>query len=82
MDFTNEIVKHVGTYRINMKTGWTGELNMVSWNGRESKLEIREWNPEHDKCGRGMTFTPNEGRRLYELLKDVYGEDEVNDGIC
>ena len=37
--------------------GWTKELNLVSWNDKEAKYDIREWSPEHDKMGKGVTLT-------------------------
>ena len=78
MEFTNEIVKHIGIYSINKKSGWRGELNLVAWNGREPKLEIREWSPDHDKCSKGVTFTSGEAERLFKLMKTIYEEVEVN----
>ena len=48
--------------------GWTREVNMISWNGREPKVDIRDWSPEHDKMSKGLTFTKDE---LVELTKIV-----------
>ncbi len=48
--------------------GWTREVNMISWNGREPKVDIRDWSPEHDKMSKGLTFTKEE---LEELAKIV-----------
>ena len=76
--FEKEIVKHIGTYKINRKSGWTGELNLVSWNGREPKLEVREWSPDHQMMSKGMTFTENEARRLSNLLKELFEEEEID----
>ena len=78
--FEKEIVKHIGTYKINRKSGWTGELNLVSWNGREPKLEVREWSPDHQMMSKGMTFTENEARRLSNLLKELFEEVEIDAG--
>ena len=41
---------------------------MISWNGREPKVDIRDWSPEHDKMSKGLTFTKDE---LVELTKIV-----------
>lgn len=44
-----------------IKTGdWTLELNLVSWNGRASKYEIRKWDAKHEKMGKGVTLTKEE----------------------
>ena len=47
---------------------WRKELNIVSWNGREPKLDIREWSEDHLRMGKGVTMTREEGGRLYEYL--------------
>ena len=51
-----EITKHIGVLSESAK-GWTKELNFVSWNDREPKYDIREWSPEHEKMGKGITLT-------------------------
>ena len=40
--------------------GWTKELNLVSWNDREPKFDIREWAPEHSRMGKGVTLSKEE----------------------
>ena len=40
--------------------GWIKELNSVSWNGREPVYDIRVWNQDHSKFGKGVTLTPGE----------------------
>ena len=44
-DIKYEITKHIGVLSESAK-GWTKELNLVSWNDREPKYDIREWAPE------------------------------------
>ena len=66
-DITFEIVEHIGVLSENAK-GWTKELNKVSWNGAAAKYDIREWAPEHEKMGKGVTLTEEEARKLKELL--------------
>ena len=51
--------------------GWTKELNLVSWNGREPKYDIREWDPEHEKMGKGVTLTEEELVALKKLLEEL-----------
>ncbi len=48
--------------------GWTKEINLVSWNGADPKYDIRDWAPEHEKMGKGITLTEDEARKLYESL--------------
>lgn len=60
-----EITEHLGTISETAR-GWTREVNMISWNGREPKVDVRDWSPEHDKMSKGLTFTKDE---LQELAK-------------
>ena len=41
-DIQYEIVKKLGTLS-KSTSGWTKELNLVSWNDREPKYDIRDW---------------------------------------
>jgi len=65
-----EIVKQCGVISEG-KGGWRKELNLVSWNGRPPKLDIRDWSPDHEKMGKGLTLTPDEAGKLVELLNGV-----------
>ena len=67
-----EIVEHLGVISENAK-GWTKELNLVSWNDREPKYDIRDWAPEHTKMGKGITLTEEEARNLLGLLEKHFG---------
>jgi len=62
-----EITKRIGVIAEGSK-GWKKELNMVSWNEREPKLDIREWSEDHLKMGKGVTLTREEGAKLAALL--------------
>ena len=48
------------------------ELNRVAWNDGEAKLDIRPWWDDHQKCGKGVQLTHEEGRRLYRALSHIY----------
>jgi len=63
-----EIIETIGILSENNK-GWTKELNLISWNDREAKYDIREWSPDHDKMGKGVTISKEEMVKLKELLK-------------
>ena len=65
-----EITKHLGVLSENAK-GWTKELNMVSWNDREPKFDLREWSPEHDRMGKGITLTEEDISALKKILEDT-----------
>ena len=49
----------------------TKELNLISWNGREPKYDLRDWDPEHEKMGKEVTLTEEELKKLKELLSEV-----------
>ena len=51
--------------------GWTKELNLISWNGGAPKYDIRDWAPEHEKMGKGVTLSEEEAKKLYVLLREV-----------
>ena len=47
-EFKYEITQELGVLS-ESKSGWTREINLVSWNGAEPKFDIRDWAPEHEK---------------------------------
>lgn len=55
--------------------GYTREVNFISWNGNDSKLDIRDWAPDHERSLKGLTFSEEQGRLLYEALKKLYEKD-------
>ena len=65
-----EIVKNIGILSESSK-GWTKELNLISWNGRDPKYDIRDWDPEHQKMGKGVTLTEEELMKLKDLLEEM-----------
>lgn len=62
-----DIEKHIGVLSESAK-GWKKELNLISWNGREAKYDIRDWAPDHEKMGKGITISKQELENLKELL--------------
>ena len=63
----------IGTISESAK-GWTKELNMISWNGASPKYDIRDWAPEHEKMGKGITLSEEEAKILYQLLGQALGK--------
>ncbi len=68
-EITVEIIKEIGVLSTS-KSGWNREVNMVSWNGGTPKLDIRDWAPDHEKAGKGVSLTGEEVAVLKELLAD------------
>jgi hypothetical protein len=65
-----EIEKEIGKISESSK-GWTKELNLISWNGKDAKYDLRDWSPEHEKMGKGITLTNDELKQLKELLNNM-----------
>lgn len=51
--------------------GWKKELNLISWNDKEPKFDLREWDPNHEKMGKGVTLSREELQKLKELLNNM-----------
>jgi hypothetical protein len=66
-DISYDIVKHFGDVSVE-KSGWKKEVNLVAWNGRSPKIDVRDWAPGHEKMGKGITLTREEAAKLAELL--------------
>ncbi|MDR1073156.1 MAG: hypothetical protein LBL45_05710 [Treponema sp.] len=66
-DITYNIEKTLGVLS-EEKSGWKKEVNLVSWNNRNPKIDIRDWSPGHEKMGKGVTLTKEEATRLVEFL--------------
>lgn len=65
-----EIVKKIGVLN-DSRNGWTREVNIVKWNDREPKLDIRDWNHDDNKVGKGITLNHDEKELLLELLQNI-----------
>ncbi|MBO5099767.1 MAG: YdbC family protein [Treponema sp.] len=69
-DFSFSIEDKLGVISTS-KSGWNLELNLISWGGRPAKYDIRSWDPEHKKMGKGITLTKEELSSLRELLNSI-----------
>lgn len=69
-----EIKKNLGIIGEGTK-GWKKEVNMVSWNDRKPKLDIRDWDETHEKMGKGVTLNKNEVDELKKLLESIELDD-------
>lgn len=65
-----EIMEEIGVIN-ESKSGWKKELNIVRWNNKEPKFDIRDWSPDHSKMGKGMTFSANDLSSLKDLLNKL-----------
>ena len=65
-----ESTEKIGSIGENAR-GWARELNMVSWNDREPKYDLRDWSPDHSRMGKGLTMTADELAALRDLLNSL-----------
>ena len=69
-----EIVKEIAVFSTS-DSGYTKEINLISWNGKEPKYDIRNFSPNREKCGKGITLTADEAAALLKALRE-----ELNSG--
>lgn len=65
-----EIVENIGILSEGSK-GWRKELNLISWNNNEPKYDLRDWAPDHEKMGKGITLSKEEVLSLKEILGKI-----------
>lgn len=65
-----EIKENLGVLSESTK-GWSKEVNLVSWNDKEPKYDIREWDPDHEKMGKGVTLSVEELKKLKDILNGL-----------
>lgn len=69
-DLKFEITEKIGVLSTSSK-GWSKELNLVSWNDRPARYDIREWAPDGQSMGKGVTLSKEEVIALRELLNQL-----------
>ena len=79
---TYKILDHIGVLAT-YKKNWSKELNLIQWNDRTPKFDIRDWDSDHEHMSRGITLHEDEARELSRLLADRFedmpaSEDEGN----
>ncbi len=69
-DIKFEIVEKIGVLS-SSASGWENQLNLMRWNDRDPKYDIRDWSPDGEKMGKGVTLTKEELVALRELLNKM-----------
>lgn len=69
-DIKFEIVKKVGELS-RSASGWTKELNLIRWNDRDPKFDLRDWSPDGQTMGKGVTLSKDELTALRDLLNKL-----------
>ncbi len=65
-----EIVETLGVLSENAK-GWTKELNLIKWNDNAPKYDLRDWAPDHERMGKGITLSMDELATLKDILESL-----------
>ena len=71
-EFTYEIQEQIGVLSQNTN-GWSRQINKISWNGREPKYDIRDWAPNKEKMGKGISLSMEE----LQILKDILNSMDI-----
>ena len=69
-DIKYEVIKKIGVLS-KSASGWAKELNLISWNDREPKYDLRDWSADGTKMGKGVTLSKEEMLALKELLNTM-----------
>lgn len=69
-NFKFEIVKNIAVLSTD-RNGWTKELNLVSFNDAPPKYDIRSWDPDHLKMGKGVSLSREEMQEMLDALADI-----------
>lgn len=68
-EVTFEIVEQIGVIEHN-ENHWNKELNIVKWNDREPRFDIRDWNADHTQMSRGITLTVEQFLNLMKIVNE------------
>lgn len=69
-DIKFKIKESIGVLSESSK-GWKKELNLVSWNEKEAKYDLRDWDSERKKMGKGVTLSVEELKELKNILNNI-----------
>ena len=73
-DFKFDIKKNLGIISENSK-GWKREVNVMTWNNKKAKVDIREWDEKHEQMGKGITLNKEELKQLKDILDNINIEE-------
>lgn len=70
--------KHIGVIA-QYKSGWTEEINIISWDGNPPKYDIRDWSPDHKYRSKGVTLTADEMVALLRIMAELMNKREADE---
>lgn len=79
-EFSYEIIEEIGQVGKPTASGWSTRLNLISWNGGTPKLDIRSWNEDMSRMGKGISFSKEDAKDLAVLLNSYLeiGEEDLD----
>lgn len=79
-EFSYEIIEEIGIIGSPTASGWSTRLNLISWNGGTPKLDIRSWNEDMTRMGKGVSLSKEDAKDLEVLLNSYLGlsEDDLD----
>ena len=69
-----KVIANVGTLS-KYQSGWSKEVNIVSWNEGDAKLDIRDWDANHEHMSRGVTLHMTEAAALADLISSYISKN-------
>ena len=72
-EFSYEIIEEIGQVGEPTASGWSTRLNLISWNGGKPKLDIRSWNEDMTRMGKGISLSEDDAKDLAGLLNSYLG---------
>ena len=72
-DINFEIIEELGVLSTTA-SGWKKELNYISWNEGDPKYDIRQWGPDHQRMGKGISLSREEAQVLLTLLENLLSD--------
>lgn len=78
-NITIDIKEHLGVIYSTIRgrkqgDAWTKEVNLISWNGNPAKIDIRDWDEDHERCSKGITLTEEEAKEVVAILNDYFAK--------
>lgn len=67
---TFEIIEEYGTFDPGEE--WSGEVNLVSWNGNPPRIDIRYWKSDRSKSRKLGALSDSAARELQIILAEIF----------
>lgn len=70
---TFEIIEGYGAFDPGEE--WSGEVNLVSWNGNPPRIDIRYWKNDRSKSRKLGALSDRAARELLRILAEIFKEE-------